>query len=305
MAISSLAKASAAFLTILFLGVSMPSEAAPKVVKKLLWSQEFVAKAGTTVDPKFWNFDLGDGTNAGIPGWGNQEREYYIPGAVKHDGKSNLVITATRMPVSPNGQVSAANPYFCYYGTACEWTSGKIHTAGKLGFKYGRMEARIKMPSGIGTWPAFWMLGSDLGEVGWPHSGEIDIMEGKGSQPKLSYGTVHGPGYSGGEAISGLVKFGKTTSAAYNNYAIEWKPDQIKWLINDKVFFTVNKKDVGSNAWVFNHEFYLILNLAIGGQFTGEVDPDLKKATMTVDWIRYYSINGVGELTKYPAGADK
>lgn len=280
----------------------MPTAAAAptaKVTKKLLWSQEFNSKAGSSVSKSIWNFDIGDGTEAGIPGWGNGEREYYIPGAVKHDGKSSLLITATRMPVDPSGKTTKANPYACYYGTACEWTSGKITTYGKVSFQYGRMEARIKMPKGVGMWPAFWMLGTDIKTNPWPACGEIDIVEAKGAQPKLSYGTVHGPGYSGGEGIGELVQLKTNNYSGYNTYAIEWKPDQIKWLINDKVVYTLNKADVGTNEWVFNKEFYLILNLAVGGQFTGDVDPDLKKGTLSVDWIRYYSLDGVGKVTRY------
>lgn len=273
--------------------------AAPAETKKLLWSQDFNSKAGTPVSKAIWNYDLGDGTEAGIPGWGNGEREYYIPGALKQDGKGNLVVTAQKMKVPAGGGVSKDNPYLCYYGTACEWTSGKITTLGKVGFQYGRIEAKIKMPKGIGMWPAFWLLGSDIQTNPWPACGEIDIVEAKGASPKMSYGTVHGPGYSGGDGIGGLTPLKSFNYSTYNVYAIEWKPDQIRWLVNDKPYFTLNKADVGEKEWVFNKEFYLILNVAVGGYFTGEVDPDLTKGTMSVDWIRAYSINGVGKVTKY------
>ncbi len=299
MSIIKQALATTSVALILGLGVQMTSAEAATPTKKLLWSQEFSGKAGTPVSSTAWNYDIGDGTEAGIPGWGNSEREYYIPGAVKHDGKGALNITATRMPVDPSGRTTTKNPYACYYGTACEWTSGKITTLGKVGFQYGRMEARIKMPKGIGMWPAFWMLGSDIKTNPWPGSGEIDITEAKGVSPKMAYGTVHGPGYSGGDGIGGLTNLKTYNYSGFNNYAIEWKPDQIKWLLNDKVFFTLNKADVGKNEWVFNKEFYLILNLAVGGQFTGDVDPDLKSGTMSVEYIRYYSIAGIGKVTKY------
>lgn len=279
------------------LGAQMPATSAD--TKKLLWSQEFNSKAGTPVSQTFWNYDIGDGTESGIPGWGNGEREYYIPQALKQDGKGSLVVTATKMPVPANGQVSAKNPYLCYYGTACEWTSGKITTLGKVGFMYGRIEARIKMPKGVGMWPAFWMLGSDIKSNPWPASGEIDIIEAKGSAPKNAYGTVHGPGYSGGEGIGGLTTLKSFNYSTFNVYAIEWKPDQIRWLVNDKVYFTLNKSDVGANEWVFNKEFYLVLNVAVGGYFTGDIDPDLTKGVMYVDYIRAYSLNGVGKVNKY------
>jgi beta-glucanase (GH16 family) len=299
MGIPKQALAAASVALILGLGVQMPDAEAATVTKKLLWSQEFSGKAGTSVSGTTWNYDIGDGTESGIPGWGNSEREYYIPGAVKHDGKGSLAITATRMPVDLSGQTTAKNPYACYYGTACEWTSGKITTYGKVSFQYGRMEARIKMPKGIGMWPAFWMLGNDIKTNNWPSSGEIDIIEAKGVSPKTAYGTVHGPGYSGGDGIGGHTAMKTFNYSGFNNYAIEWKPDQIKWLLNDKVFFTLNKADVKDKTWVFNKEFYLVLNLAVGGQFTGDVDPDLKKGALYVEWIRYYSVGGVGKVTKY------
>lgn len=277
----------------------MPATSATPVTKKLLWSEEFNGKAGATVNPKIWNFDIGDGTESGIPGWGNSEREYYIQSAIKQDGKGSAVITATKMKVDPSGQPTKSNPYLCYYGTNCEWTSAKVTTLGKVGFQYGRMEARIKMPKGIGMWPAFWMLGSDIKTNPWPACGEIDIIEAKGSNPKTAYGTAHGPGYSGGEGIGGLTAMKTFNYSGFNTYAIEWMPDQIKWLLNEKVYFTLNKKDVGTNDWVFNKEFYLILNVAVGGQFTGDIDPDLKSGSMAVDWVRYYSINGQGKVSKY------
>lgn len=275
----------------------MPADSA--ITKKLLWSEEFNGKAGAALSTKNWNFDIGDGTESGIPGWGNREREYYIPSAIKQDGKGSAVIKATRMKVDPSGQTTKENPYACYYGTACEWTSAKITTLGKVGFQYGRIEASIKMPKGAGMWPAFWMLGSDIKAKPWPACGEIDIIEAKGVNPKIAYGTVHGPGYSGGDGIGGLTAMKTFNYSGFNRYAIEWLPDQIKWLLNDKVFFTLNKKDVGDKEWVFNKEFYLILNVAVGGQFTGDIDPDLKSGSLTVDWIRYYSLNGQGKVTRY------
>jgi len=288
---------SLAFSLVLTLGVQMP--AAPAQTKKLLWSQEFNSKAGTPVSKTFWTHDIGDGTEAGIPGWGNGEREYYIQDAIKHDGKGALVVNAKKMSVPANGKTSSTNPYLCYYGTACEWTSGKIHTLDKVSFMYGRIEARIKMPKGVGMWPAFWMLGTDIKSNPWPACGEIDIVEAKGVSPKLSFGTVHGPGYSGGDGIGELTTLKSLNHSTYHVYAIEWKPDQIKWLVNDKVFFTLNKADVGAKEWVFNKEYYLVLNVAVGGIFTGEIDPDLKSGAMSVDYIRAYSLNGVGKVTKY------
>lgn len=254
----------------------------------LLWSEEFDDAAGTAVNADHWHHDIGDGTAAGIAGWGNQEREYYLDTAVVQDGRSHLTINATRMP--------ADNPYLCYYGTAAEWTSGKITTFNKVGFKYGRLEARIKMPKGVGTWPAFWMLGANIVEDTWPHCGEIDIFEGKGAEARATFGTLHGPGYFGEKPHGKIIQAESDLCDDFNIFAIEWEENKIAWYINDHKFFSATNEDLLPNKWVFNQEFYLILNLAMGGNFTGPIDPELENAQMSVDYIRFYSIDGVGEL---------
>ena len=255
---------------------------------KLLWSQEFDEAAGSSVDRAFWNFDIGDGSEVGIPGWGNQEREWYLPEQAATDGNGSLVITATKLP--------ADNSYMAYYGTPADWASAKLHTAGKVSVLHGRIEARVRVPKGAGTWPAFWMLGNDFPGNQWPNSGEIDIMEGKGANPWTVWGTVHGPGYFGGDGITNTWSLDKPLSSTYNVYAIEWFPNKINWYINNKLFHTVTPKSVGTNKWVFNKPFFMILNLAMGGRFTGDLDPDLTSAKMYVDYIRYYTINGQGKV---------
>ncbi|MFM6963007.1 MAG: hypothetical protein ACKOWJ_01880, partial [Micrococcales bacterium] len=114
----------------------------------LIWAEEFDAPAGAPISSADWNHDIGDGTAAGIPGWGNQEREYYLESQAIHDGNSHLVIKAERMPEQ--------NEYHCYYGKPAEWISAKITTFKKLAFEYGRLEVSLKAPKGVGTWPAFW-----------------------------------------------------------------------------------------------------------------------------------------------------
>ena len=274
--------------------------AAPAETKKLLWSQEFNSKAGTPVSKTFWTHDIGDGTEAGSPGWGNGEREYYIQEALKHDGKGALVVNAKKMSVPANGKTSSTNPYLCYYGTACEWTSGKIHTLGKVSFMYGRIEARIKMPKGVGMWPAFWMLGTDIKSNPWPACGEIDIVEAKGHSPKLSFGTVHGPGYSGGSALSTYYSAGNTPlSAGFHTYRVDWLPNSIKFYVDGQLTGSHRKSTIAPKDWVYNAEFYLILNLATGGNFDGgELDESIEKAELKVDWIKYETLNGVGQLIK-------
>ncbi len=257
----------------------------------LLWAEEFDQASGTGVNPKHWNHDIGDGTAAGIAGWGNQEREYYLESAVVQDGNSNLTINATRMP--------ADNEYHCYYGTPAEWTSGKITTYNKVGFQYGRLEARMKMPTGVGTWPAFWMLGAKIAEVTWPQCGEIDIFEGKGADLRAVFGTLHGPGYSGEKPHGKLIAADADLNEDFNIFAIEWSENRVEWTMNDQTYFVATNEDIAPNEWVFNQEFYLILNLAMGGHFTGPIDPELNNATLTVDYIRFYSVDGVGELIRH------
>ncbi|MFM6963495.1 MAG: family 16 glycosylhydrolase, partial [Micrococcales bacterium] len=180
---------------------------------KLLWSQEFNDKAGTAASTKYFKHDLGNGF-----GWGNAELEYYTDGAANMatDGKGNMVIMAKRIPDTSAILNSCDN---------CQFTSAKVTTAGKLGFKYGRIEARIKTAAGSGMWPAFWMLGSSLNSGNtWPDCGEIDILEGKGSEPNRAYGTVHGPGYFGGNGTQrgSVYDNNAALSAGYHTYAIEW-----------------------------------------------------------------------------------
>lgn len=263
-----------------------------------LWAEEFDEAAGSSFSEDFWTAEIGDGGARGIPGWGNSERQYYFGEAAKQDGEGNLVITATRMPVfskdNPEGMITDDNPYFCYYLTACEWTSARLHTEGKVAFQYGRIEARIKMPEGIGTWPALWLLGTDLPEVGWPKSGEIDIIEGLGRDPMTALGTIHGPGYSAGQSFGNTTLLSDSLSANFHVYAINWKPDYISWEVDGVVYHEATPSDVAPNEWVFNHEFYLILNLAMGGGFGGNIDPKLETAELVVDYIRHSEFYGFG-----------
>lgn len=276
---------------------------ATPVKKKLLWSQEFNTAKGKTVNYGFWTHEIGDGSLNGIPGWGNNEEQYYIKPAARTNGAGQLVITATRMPVvtpdNPSGEPTEANPYLCTLTyKACAWTSARMHTNKKIFFKYGRIETRLKVAKGDGAWPAIWMLGKNLETVGWPKSGEIDIIEATGGDPFTVHGTVHGPGYSGGDANTGLIQSKKSIHDTYNVYAIEWNKNRISWFFNGKKYHEVTAASVKPNAWPFNQEFYLVMNLAMGGWFGGQVDPDLTKTQLFVDYIRYYSINGVGKVTR-------
>jgi len=256
---------------------------------KLLWSQDFDGLAGQAPDPQFWTHDIGDGTAAGIPGWGNQEREWYLDSHVGTDGNGNLVITAERLPDE--------HDLIAYYGTPAEWASAKIHTAGKVEVLYGRIEARARVPRGAGTWPAFWMLGNDISTVPWPQCGEIDIIEVRGRDPHTLVGTIHGPGYFGDNGSGTEIKTEPNMAEGFHTFAVEWLPGSITWYFDDHAFQTKTPDSVAPNEWVFDHPFYIVANLAMGGGFTGDIDPALKQAEFALDHIRVYSIDGVGQVT--------
>ena len=254
----------------------------------LLWSEEFADHEDGELCRDTWNFDIGDGSHVGLVGWGNNELEYYTQKAVSVHG--NLIISAQKQ--------SANTDLKCYYGPA-QWTSGKIHTAGKIGFKYGRIEIRAKVPSGIGTWPALWLLGRNLLEgTTWPHCGEIDILETTGANPFQVQGTIHGDGYCGEEGLTKIIQSDKKLSEDFHTFAIQWLPDEIEWFFDGESYNTLKKSDTDAigSLWPFNQEFYLIMNLAIGGWFAGAVDPELQSAELQVESIKYFSVDGVGEL---------
>lgn len=237
---------------------------------ELVWSDDFDGDAGTLPDAGKWTYDIGTGNS----GWGNQELEYYTKRTdnVKLDGNGNLVITAKKEN---------------YGGSA--FTSARLKTQGLFSHAYGKIEARIKTPYGPGIWPAFWMLGDNVGTVGWPNSGEIDIMELKGHIPNVVYGTLHGPGYSGGAAIT--KSYGLKDSRFdqdFHVFAVEWKENQIDFFVDGFLYQRVTPKDV-TGEWAFNHPFFLILNVAVGGNFVGfPTDGTAFPQNMYVDYVRVY-----------------
>ena len=253
----------------------------------LLWSQEFNEKSGSKPDPKYWNYDLGDGR-----GWGNRELQLYTNVNAKTTGRGVLAITAR--------QISPKTKQICYYGY-CEWSSARITTKNKVWIKYGTIEARIQMPAGKGSWPAFWMLGQNIDEVSWPNSGEIDITEGLGRTPFLVYATIHGPGYFGGNSIGVRHLNVKKLSDGFHTYGINWSENAIEWTFDGEVIFKQSKDSIAPRAWVFNQPFSLILNVAMGGEFGGEIGKDSKSGLqMKVNWIRVKKFNGQGEVVVLP-----
>ena len=258
----------------------------PRVYKQL-WEEEFVGTAGSLPNSQVWTSQDGDGSNTPAGGgWGNRERQSYIPSLATITDQGALRIVATK---------SGDDKFTCYYKGACEWVSGKYITKDKVTFKYGRFEARIKGPVGAGTWGAFWMLGADIDERPWPWCGEIDVTELVGKEPLQSYGYLHGllSGGFGGRGTT--VSMPNGFASEYHTYAVDWLPDQIRYFLDGVPFATLNKPD---NGWVFDHEFYIIINLAMGGNLGGTIEANLKDTSMEFDYIRVYSINGIGEVIK-------
>ena len=269
--------------------------------KTLLWSDEFDGAAGAAPNGSNWTSDISDGCQAPYNncGWGNNERQYYVTNANTTDGSADGILN-----IVAKRQTGATN-YNCYYGR-CEWVSGKMTTFGKVGFTYGYTEARIKVAPGEGSWPAFWGLGTNIGSVGWPASGELDIMEYKGSQPQITYGTAHFANAGGGHDQLGGVKDALVDlSADYHRYGMLWLANEVTFYLDDNVVYTARKSDTGLTYWPFGPnsqgaepKFYLILNLAMGGNFGGSISESLNTTTLAVDWVRYYSVDGIGKVTR-------
>ena len=238
---------------------------------QLTWSDEFDGPAGQSPDPAKWSFDIGTGDN----GWGNGEFQYYTSRSENAalDGQGNLRITARREAFS-----------------GAPFTSARIKTQGLFDQAYGRFEARIQLPYGPGIWPAFWLLGSDITSVGWPQCGEIDILEMRGQEPHLINGSVHGPGYSGGNAITkGYQLTNGRFDTDFHVYAVEWGSDYIDYFVDDVLYQRISAANV-PGEWVYDHPFFIILNLAVGGNYVGF--PTSKTPfpqTMTVDYVKVYA----------------
>ncbi|MEY3407903.1 MAG: hypothetical protein RL038_964 [Actinomycetota bacterium] len=254
---------------------------------ELLWSDEFDASVGALADTSKWVGQNGDGCAAPYNncGWGNSELQYYRFENAVHSGNGTIKLHAKR---------AGADSYECYYGE-CIWQSAKLVTKDKFAFKYGRIEARIKGAAGEGTWPAFWTLGTNIDTVPWPRCGEIDIMELKGSNPSYVWGTAHGP-LSGGPGRGGSKFLNTSASKAFHTYAVEWTPSAIRFYVDGSLYYTYTKSDAD---WVFDDYQYLILNVAMGGHWGGAIDFDLMESNLEVDYVRYYSIDGLGELKTY------
>jgi len=242
---------------------------------KLVWSDEFNGPDGSSVDRSKWVLETGS------EGWGNNELEYYTDRAANvflRDG--NLVIRALseNYPESdPKGR---------------KYTSGRLKTLGKFSRTYGRFEARIKLPFGQGMWPAFWMLGDDIEKADWPGCGEIDIMENVGKEPFMIHGSIHGPGYTGNVGIEApyTLPGGKRFADDFHVFAVEWSPDSIAFFVDQTMYVKRTRADLRPGwKWVFDKPFFLILNLAVGGDWPGAPDSSTRfPQEMLVDYVRVY-----------------
>jgi beta-glucanase (GH16 family) len=185
----------------------------------------------------------------------------------------------------------AANAGPCWNGQPCAYTSARLHSQGKVNFTYGKLEARIQVPAGQGLWPAFWTLGE--GNQAWPNAGEIDVMEYVGKTPHMVYGTVHGPGYSGANGVGKGLSSGSPYAQDFHVFTVIKRPNEISWQIDGVEFFRVTPASLPAGAsWVFERPFYLLLNLAVGGDWPGSPDASTAfPARMTVDWVRIYKEN--------------
>ena len=245
---------------------------------KLTWSDEFDGADGSGPDAGKWGFDTGGG------GFGNDEFETYTSRLKNVEVRGgNLVITAWKERFTGSD------------GIPRWYTSGRIRSKGRFSQRYGRFEARMKLPLGKGIWPAFWLLGDDSSSVGWPRCGEIDVMENIG-EPSRIYSTIHGPGYSGDRGISAKFNLpsGRRVDDAFHTYRVEWQPERLRFFFDDVLIVERTAKDLPAGAsWVYDHPFFVILNVAVGGNWPRYPDATTRfPQKMLVDYVRVYSREG-------------
>jgi beta-glucanase (GH16 family) len=271
-----------AFLSVILaaiLGVSLTTcptaHAANPAVWSLVWSDDFDGPSSSPVDSSKWSFDLGGN------GWGNNELETYTSRTANADREGGLlVIKALKETFKGSDNITR------------DYTSARLLTKTKFSQTYGRFEARIKIPYGQGIWPAFWMLGDNINTAGWPNCGEIDIMENIGKEPSIVHGTFHGPGYSGGNGIGAAYTLsnGQKFSDDFHTFAVEWEPNVVRFYVDGLLYRTQTPADLpAGKTWVFDHPFFIILNVAVGGFWPGNPDATtVFPQQMLVDYVRVY-----------------
>ena len=242
--------------------ISQSTQVSVTRTPQLIWSDEFET-AGSPNAAK-WGYDIGTGSG----GWGNNELQYYT------NRLTNAVVS--------NGVLQINALKESYSGSA--YTSARLLTKDKFSFKYGKVEVRAKLPAGVGTWPAIWMLGSNIGTAGWPACGEIDIMEHRGSELNKIFSTVHYPGHSGGGGVGSTLTI-TDAATAFHVYSTEWSATSINFYADNQLIFTFPN----NNTLPFNQNFFIILNVAMGGTFGGSVDPVFSNASMEIDYVRVYN----------------
>jgi beta-glucanase (GH16 family) len=253
--------------------IDATSDVDPLAGWTLSWSDEFNDAVGTKPNPQYWSYDIGGG------GWGVMQLQTYTNTAANAatDGNGNLAINA----------IEDAQGNF---------TSARIKTQGKFEQAYGRFEMRAKVVTGNGMWPAFWMLGNNFGPTPWPDCGEIDIMEVRGTRPQTNLGSLHGPGYSGMHPLTGhysLPDGGPALSDDFHIYAVEWETNVVRFYVDDNLYETRTPADIptdaGANArWVYDHPFFILINVAVGGMFPGPPTGTTFPQTMLIDYVRVY-----------------
>ena len=226
-------------------------------VPGVFWSDEFNTEGAP--DPTKWGYDIGTGAG----GWGNSELQYYT------NRSENVIVQGGVLKIKAIKEN--------YSGSA--YTSTRLLSRGKFDFTYGTVEVKAKLPAGVGTWPAIWMLGSNIQTAGWPACGEIDIVEHRGNALNRIFGTLHYPGGSSGNA-----KLIANATTAFHLYKLEWTATAIRILVDDELIHA----ETNSANIPFNHNFFFLLNVAMGGSFAGAVDPAFTNATMEIDYIRVY-----------------
>jgi beta-glucanase (GH16 family) len=249
----------------------------PALVWRLVWSDEFSGADGSSPDSSKWTYDLGG------KGWGNQELESYTNRKENaRIDKGNLVITALK------------ESYTGADGLTRDYTSARLKTLGLFAQTYGRFEARIKIPAGQGMWPAFWMLGEDISSAGWPKCGEIDIMENVGKEPGTVHGSLHGPSTerpTGDLTSIFSLPVGQNFADDFHLYAVEWDPEIVRFYVDSNLYASFQSSQwPAGGKWVFDHPFFIILNLAVGGNWPGSPDASTKfPQSMLVDYVRVYT----------------
>jgi beta-glucanase (GH16 family) len=247
----------------------------------LKWSAEFDGAAGSRPDPGTWQMQTGGG------GWGNEELQYYTGDSENAclDGAGHLAIVARR--TDPRTRADR-------YG-GCGYTSARLASKDRMTFCYGRLEARLRLPAGRGIWPGFWLLGGNIDQVGWPQCGEIDVMENIGQHPAVVHGSVHGPGYSGQACVTASHHASGSLVDDFHVYSIAWDPGRIRWYLDDQQYAAVTPGDLRGNTWVFDHGFFVLVNVAVGGPFPGRPDRSVTfPQAMLVDYIRLYATEAAG-----------